>query len=288
MTSRDVIVGGARSLVRQSGPASGPEGVVFVHGNPGSSEDWSDLLPRVGAFTRAIAPDMPGFGKAGRPADFAYTVEGYARHLAGVLDQLSLERVHLVLHDFGGPWGLVWAAMHPKAVASVTLVNIGIMPGYKWHKFARIWQTPLLGELSQLLVTRRAFRKMMDAENPKPFPRAFVDRMYDDMDRGTKRAVLKLYRASIDLEASTRKVAEAIGPLKLPALVLWGAGDTFLPLRFAEVQRHFFAVSAVHVLEGCGHWPFIDEAERCADLIVPFLRQQIGSPAPVSRERHVG
>jgi pimeloyl-ACP methyl ester carboxylesterase len=276
---QDLIVDGVRSLVRESGPP-GSEAVVFVHGNPGSSEDWTDLLARTGDFARAIAPDMPGFGKADRPDGFDYTVQGYARHLARLLEQLGVERAHLVLHDFGGPWGLTWASEHLGAVASVTLVNIGLMPGYRWHKYARIWRTPILGELSQLITTRWAFRAGLNAENPKPFPRAFVDRMVDDMDRGTKRAVLKLYRATPDIDGMSRALGDKLAPLKLPALVVWGAADTYVPARFAEAQRAFFDVSAVHLLEGCGHWPFIDEPARCAEIIVPFLRRQVlRSPA---------
>ena len=44
--------------------------VVFVHGNPGFSQDWENLLERVGAFSRGVAPDMPGFGDSGKPKSF--------------------------------------------------------------------------------------------------------------------------------------------------------------------------------------------------------------------------
>jgi pimeloyl-ACP methyl ester carboxylesterase len=53
-------------------------------------------------------------------------VPGYAAHLGRCLEALGITRAHLVLHDFGGPWGLAWAATHPAAFASATLVNIGI------------------------------------------------------------------------------------------------------------------------------------------------------------------
>ncbi|MGB7915902.1 MAG: hypothetical protein WCF79_11520 [Rhodomicrobium sp.] len=53
-------VDGVRSPVLQGGPASGEDAVVFVHGNPGFSRDWEDLLERVGRFARCFAPDMPG------------------------------------------------------------------------------------------------------------------------------------------------------------------------------------------------------------------------------------
>jgi pimeloyl-ACP methyl ester carboxylesterase len=288
VSTGEVVVSGVRSLVRESGPAKAREAVVFVHGNPGSSEDWVDLLARTGDFARAVAPDMPGYGKADRPADFDYTVEGYARHLGGVLERLGIERAHLVLHDFGGPWGLAWASQHPRAVASVTLVNIGVLPGYRWHKYARIWRTPILGELFQLTATRGAFRMMLNGDNPRPFPPAFVDRMFDDMDWGTKRAILKLYRATSDLDGMSRALGDLLMPLKLPALVVWGAGDAFLPVRYAEEQRKFFDVRGVHVLEGCGHWPFIDEPARCAELIVPFLRRQVGAEGAAAGASHAG
>jgi pimeloyl-ACP methyl ester carboxylesterase len=116
----ELTVDGVRSPVTDIGPRAG-EAVVFVHGNPGSRLDWSELGAATSQFARAVALDMPGYGQAAKPADFDYTVAGYARHLAGALDQSGLARVHLVLHDFGGPWGLAWAAGHPDRIGSLTL-----------------------------------------------------------------------------------------------------------------------------------------------------------------------
>jgi pimeloyl-ACP methyl ester carboxylesterase len=264
-----------RSLLRTAGPSDAREAIVFVHGNPGSSEDWLDLLEHAGRLGRAIAPDMPGYGNADRPKDFDYTVEGYSKHLGGLLDQLGVERAHLVLHDFGGPWGLHWAATHQDRVASVTLINIGVLPGYTWHKYVRIWRTPLLGELFQLGATRGAFRTLLNGDNPKPFPNAFIDRMFDHADWGHKRAVLKLYRATSDLDGMSKQLGAALQPLRLPALVLWGDGDKFLPVRYAEIQKQYFDAD-VHLMPGCGHWPMIDDPERCRALVIPFLEKQLG------------
>jgi len=275
-----VSIDGVRSLVRESGPPDAREAVVFVHGNPGSGADWVDLMGRVGAFARAVAPDMPGFGKADRPRSFEYTVDGYARHLAGLLEALHVERAHLVLHDFGGPWGLAWASQHTGAVASLTLFNVGVLPGYRWHKFARVWRTPVLGELLQLLTTQRSFRAFLNADNPRPFPRAFLDRMYGDIDAGTKRAILKLYRATNDLGVLVDRVAGKLVPLQVPALVLWGTGDKYLPVRYAEEQRRFFDVREVRLMPGCGHWPFIDDPEGAAEPVVRFLRERLGLATP--------
>ncbi len=49
---------------------------------------------------------MPGFGRADKPEDFDSTVAGYARHLDGVMVELGIRPAYLMVHDFGGPWGL--------------------------------------------------------------------------------------------------------------------------------------------------------------------------------------
>lgn len=267
-----VPVAGVRSVVREGGPP-GDEAVVFVHGNPGSSQDWEFLGTQVADFARVVAPDMPGFGHADKPRTFEYTVEGYARHLAGLLDVLGVRRAHLVLHDFGGPWGLVWAATNHSRYASTTLINCGVLPGYQWHRFARIWRTPLLGELSQLLANRAAFHKSLNAGQPRPLPRAFIDRMYDDYDAGTKRAILRLYRAT-EPGRNAARLQGALRPLDRPTLVVWGARDPYIDVAYAERQRETFPSASVHVLPDSGHWPFADDPERVAALVVPFLKAQ--------------
>jgi pimeloyl-ACP methyl ester carboxylesterase len=269
------VVAGVRSLVRVGGDATASEAVVLLHGNPGSSEDYLDLLPHIADFARVVAPDMPGYGKADRPEPFDYTVPGYAQHLSGLLEQLGVRRAHLVLHDFGGPWGMQWAADHLAQVGSLTLLNVGALPGYSWHKFARVWRTPILGEVFQFSATRGAYRFLVNADNPKPFPDAFIDRMFDDSDTGSKRAVLKLYRATPDLGGLTTGLAERLKTARLPALVIWGEADKYLPVRYAAVQAQYFDAQ-IHVLPGAGHWPMIDEPERVRDWVVPFLHAQVG------------
>ena len=274
MKQHDITVGTVRSPCLAAG--GGSEAAVFVHGNPGSGEDWRALVSGAGEFMRAVAPHMPGFGKADKPADFDYTVDGYARHLGGVIDALGIDRVHLVVHDFGGPWGLRWAAQHPSRLASITLVNIGILRGYRWHFMARIWRTPLLGELSQLATTRAGFRLLLKVGNPRGLPLAFIDRMYDDFDAGTKRAILKLYRATTDLDTYANDLHAALRPLDLPALVIWGLADIYLPGRFARAQLDTFPRARVVELPDSGHFPYADNPQAVAGALLPFLRERRG------------
>jgi pimeloyl-ACP methyl ester carboxylesterase len=259
----------------EAGPTDATEAVLFVHGNPGSSSDWAALVDAAGAVGRAVAVDMPGFGKAHAPAAFAYDVDSYARFLEAARGELGIERVHLVVHDFGGPFGLAWGLGHPDRWASVVLMNVGVMPGYKWHSLAKRWRTPVLGELLQAFIPRAAWRREMQKNNPKGLPGEFVDKMYDDYDRETRRTVLKLYRNTPDPGDRAQELGSALAKLHKPALVVWGASDPFLSVDYAEGQREFFDVQDVAILPESGHWAFQDDPERVRELVVGFLQRQL-------------
>jgi pimeloyl-ACP methyl ester carboxylesterase len=276
VVEREARFGGLRTVLAESGPTDAEEAIVFVHGNPGSARDWHALMSQTGEFARSVAMDMPCFGRAEKPRDFALPVEGYARFLAAALDELGVKRAHLVLHDFGGPWGLGWAAGHVDAFASVTLINTGILIGLENHPTGKLWARPVVGEIVMAMTTRSAFKKALLRGDARPLPEAYIDEMYDTYDRATRRTVLKLYRdrpGDEVLEAG----AKFFHGLDRPALVLWGAKDPFLPLRHAEQQREPFPSAEVVVLDESGHWPFADDPEGVANAVVPFLRGQVGA-----------
>ena len=275
LQTRELVVNGLRSPLLEGAPpgADPSQAVVCVHGNPGSSEDWRELGQSIAPFSRFLAFDMPGFGRADKPKDFAYSVQGYADHLGAALDVLGVRRAHLILHDFGGPWGLTWAAGHTGALASLTLIDTGYLPGYRWHYLARIWRTPVLGELFHATSSRFAFARLLKHGNPRGLPPAFIDRMYRDYDAGTKRAVLRLYRATNDSEGLSRQ----LGQLESPVLVLWGRHDPYIDFTYAERQRELFPAAQVQVLVDSGHWPFVDNPHAVRAVLLPFLRRTVGA-----------
>jgi pimeloyl-ACP methyl ester carboxylesterase len=271
---RQLTAAGIRTPVLESGPPGAEEAFVFVHGNPGSMEDFRELVLRVAPFARGVAVTLPGFGKAEKPRDLDVSIAGYAAHLEAQLDALGVRRAHLVLHDLGGPWGLEWALRRPDAFASVLLIGTGILPGYRWHALARIWQTRGLGEAFMGTSTRRAFRTLVKRGQERPLPRAFVDRMYDDFDRPTRRTVLRTYRASRDIVGWSEAAAPRLRALDRPALVLWGLHDPYLPVDLADRQREAFPRARTTTLPGSAHWPFADDPDGFMAEVVPWLEEQ--------------
>lgn len=274
-----LTVGGTTTRVVEAGPGGEREAVVFVHGNPGSCDDWLRLAAAAGDVRRAVAVDLPDFGETIAPPGFDHRPQSYAAWLGEAIDALGIERVHLVLHDFGGPIGLFWAFGHPERLASITLIDTGILPGYRWHRLARIWRTPVLGELFQAITPGKRLAKGIGKPEPRGLPREFAETMGRHFDRRTKRAVLRLYRATPH-PGQVPAGGLPVAPPELPVLVIWGKGDVYIPWAYAERQRDAFPSAEVHVLDDSGHWPFADAPEEVADLVVGFLRRAT-APAPV-------
>jgi pimeloyl-ACP methyl ester carboxylesterase len=164
----------------------------------------------------------------------------------------------------------------------VTLINTGVLLDYKWHYLARIWRTPGLGELFQKTTTRSGLRMALKHGNPRGLPRAFVDRMFDSVDAGTDRAILSLYRATDDPAGDSRRYADALRPHDIPALVVWGAHDPYLPVALAERQREAFPHAEIVILGESGHWPFADDPDSVGRAVEPFLREQVGADRELS------
>ena len=269
---------GISTRVTEAGPSNAREAVVFIHGNIGSSRDFDALVSSAGRFSRAVAFDMPGLGHADKPWNGAYTTEGAAHFIDAMLMRLGIDRVHFVLHDFGGVWGLQWDIEHPGRVASVVLIDTGVLINFYGTPLELIWHTPILGELEVMATTRQIFDDGIQAQNPRPLPQAFVDRMYDDWDRPGRCAMLHYYRDIANPNALGRTQAAALRQRITPALVIWGKQDPYLPSSLAAEQKQAFPTADIHVLDKSGHWPFMDYPQTVHDLVIPFLRRLVGIP----------
>src|SRR5687767_8188774 len=115
---------------------SGDEPVLYVHGVPDSAEMWTPFLERTGG----IAIDLPGFGASGKPAEWPYSLAGYAAFLPAFLDHLGLDRVRLVVHD----WGAVALTLGARIERLVAIDVVPPLPGHRRHWGARVGRAPAL------------------------------------------------------------------------------------------------------------------------------------------------
>ncbi|HEX8053129.1 MAG TPA: alpha/beta hydrolase [Thermoleophilaceae bacterium] len=278
--SHRISIDGVETRVQEAGPADARDAVVFVHGHPGSSRDWDDLVAANGKFARTIAFDMTGYGQSQKAANPFQSTEGAARFIGGALDRLGVDRAVLGLHDFGGVWGLEWARANPSRLIGAVLVNSGVYIDWVPHPQAVAWSTPGAGEAEMASTTRSSFTESIQARTPRRLPEAFVNRMYDDYDRATRCAALRYYRSGFENPNRGREHAAALRELRRPALVIWGEDDPYVPSEHAERQREAFPDARVELIPNSGHWPFVDSADRVRELVVPFLRPRFEVTAP--------
>lgn len=265
--------GTARQLREETpgGPgdeASGRRGdggpVLYVHGVPDSSDLWIPFLERGGG----IAVDLLGFGRSGKRADLDYSIAGYDRFLEEFLDHAGIERLRLVVHDWGTA-ALAFAQRFPERIERLVIVDgVPLLPGYRWHRIARLCRARLVGELSMGAATRWAQRLLSRQGNatPGPMPESYLASVWSHFDAGTQRAILRLYR-SAPSDALAR-AGIGLGELRCPALVLWGAEDPYLPPSFALAYADALGGGGEHqVVEAAGHWPWIDRPELVGRIV---------------------
>lgn len=249
--------------------------LLLLHGNPDTHHVWEGVVPLLDGWT-CLTPDLPGFGGT-PPMRGPITLEGMAAWTDTRVPESG--RVHLVAHDFGGPFALAWAVLHEDRVASVTLTNTLFHEGFRWHRFARMWRTPLLGELAAQFTSYRIFRAEVRRGGPGLSEGQIRD-AYDRVTPATRRAILPLYRAH-GPDVFTKPVpgrqdswAEAWRALgaRVPSQVLWGERDPYLPPESADK----LGCQRIIRFPDSGHWLCAEDPEGFSAPLRELLEQVDG------------
>jgi pimeloyl-ACP methyl ester carboxylesterase len=253
---------------RSAPTAAGRAPVLYVHGVPTSSDDWLPFLERTGG----LAPDLLGFGRSGKGGQNDYSLEGIARFVERFLDDVAgVQRVRLVVHDWGAA-ALAFAQRHPERIERLVVMNaVPLLPGYRWHRVARLWRTRFIGEIAMGLTLRPTMARALGAAFATgSAPEGFVEAAMRHFDQGTQRAILRLYRsAPEELLAASGRDLSSVGA---PALVVWGARDPFISSRFGSQYAAELPRGEVVLVEDAGHWPWLDRPDLI-DRIATFLEE---------------
>ncbi len=238
--SRDVTVAGIRIHYLAEGPAGGPP-VVLVHGLGVRAEEWAALAPYlIRAGYRVYMPDLPGYGRSQKPADFSYSVHDEARMVAGFLDALGLQRVDLGGWSMGGGIAQYVAFDHPDRVRKLMLfdaVGINAAPVFD----TRLFTPENADQLAQL--------EALLSPHPVEAP-GFITR---DVLKYFRRNGWVIQRAMASM-LTRQDATDAILPqLKMPVLIVWGGEDRILPVSQGETMHRLVPQSELNIVQGCGH-----------------------------------
>ena len=261
--------GGVRSFVREHG--DGPV-VVCVHGVPSSSFLYRKLIPQLAdQGLRGVAFDFPGLGLADRPADFDYSWSGLARWMGEAIDALELERVHLLVHDIGGPIGCEWAIDNPQRTLSLTALNTMLDPA----TFRRPWTmapfaVPGLGELWLRATPAALFAALFRLQglgdrHAMSTAEIYAYRALLEREDGG-RAFLRIMRSFELTEEKRDFLWRGLADRRYPARIVWGERDPALGAEQLAIARRVSGVDEP-VLVDAKHFLPEDQAPAIANVV---------------------
>jgi pimeloyl-ACP methyl ester carboxylesterase len=257
--SRYVTVGGHRMHYYLMGPDAGPP-VVLVHGLGGRSEDWRNLAPfLVRAGFSVYMPDLPGYGRSDKPADFSYSIPDEAESVVGFMDAVRLQQVDLGGWSMGG-WIVQYLALrHPERVAKLMLFDsAGIQEKPSWN-------TDLFTPVSAMELDQLDALLM-------PHPPAVPSFIAADILRTSRNRAWIIHRALTSMLTGRDATDTLLPELKMPVLIVWGALDHITPLSQGETIHRLIPQSQMEVVPGCGHLAPVQCADKMGPTVAQFLK----------------
>ena len=269
-----VRVNGLDTWVVRAGPRGGTP-VVFLHGIPTSAYLYRDVIQALHEEHDCVAFDWPGFGSSSAPKDGDLTHRARADHLRGVLDTLGIERAHLVVHDVGGPAGLLFAVEHPARVEKLVILNTTVYKrDYRPPVPAVAQFVPLLRAASRPFFTQQTFELFFKQGlgRPKRASRLVLDNHWRlAKSDGGKEHILDTWAQFAQGAEAIRAIREKLASFDRPTLVLFGAEDPFLPTSIAERFVKEMPNAELQLLAGAGHFLQEDAPEEVAERLAAFL-----------------
>jgi len=224
---------------------SGP-GLVLLHGLCGSSRWWNANIPALAARHRVLAVDLVGAGRSRCPRPLPEPAT-LADLLAGWLREIGAGPVHLVGHSMGGHVAIHLAAKHPDRVSRLVLADAAGLPR----------------PLAPLAVARWAYQIAPPSRWGDP---AFLPVIWRDALRTGPVSALRALHGIVRDD-----VTPLLPRIAAPTLVIWGAGDTVVPLEHGHAMRDAIPGAVLEVIEGAHHNPMVDRPEEFNRIVLRFL-----------------
>ena len=277
MTERTVGVNGKEIFLAEKGTGAP---VVLLHGGgPGASgvSNYSRNIDTLSEQFRVIVPDMPGYGRSAKGVDGSDPFGYLADHIRGMLDQLGIDRAHLVGNSYGGACALRLALDTPHRVDRLVLMGpggVGTTRGL-----------PTDG-LKSLLAYYGGDGPSID--KLRTFIRTYL--VYDG-DAVPESLIETRYQASIDPEVVANPPLQRpaglrtlwrmdftrdrrLSELSTPTLVIWGRDDKVNKPSGARMLGDRMPNADVLVTANTGHWVQWERAELFNAVTAAFLGGQ--------------
>jgi pimeloyl-ACP methyl ester carboxylesterase len=258
-------------LTGGQGPA-----VILLHGYAETSRMWRPILPLLAKRFRVIAPDLPGIGDSGIPAD-GLDMKSAAARIHALVRSLGVEKARVVGHDIGLMVAYAYAAQFPAETEKLVLMD-AFLPGVAgWEAIYNnpgIWHFRFNGPTPEKLVQGRE----------RTYFEHFWNDFAADKNRSIPEADRKAYTAAysrpgrmragwayfVSFQKAARDFA-LLAETKLTMPVLAIGGEKANGEALGEQAKLVASDVTVVVLKNTGHWILEERPQETTDELVKFL-----------------
>lgn len=229
--------------------------LVLLHGFPLDHRIWEKAAAQLEGAFDLILPDLRGFG-ASTTVDTPYTMDDLAEDIAGLLDQLGIEKAAIAGHSMGGYVALAFARLHPERVIGLGLISSQVLADSPERKEGRY--------KSAADVAEKGIGGVVDAMTTKFTSdvelQAFARR---NMEGQSPAAFIGALKAMAERQDSTSLLAS----MNYPVVVLHGDADELIPVDRAREVRDAVPHARYVELKGVGHMPMMEAADETVEAL---------------------
>lgn len=210
----------------------GPD-ILFIHGVPGSLEDWEVVIHRLAANYRVTAYDRPGHGYSSA-GNIASNLEHNAQVALGLIKALNLKNVVVVGHSYGGSIIMALAVNNPPQIKAFIPVGGATYPVENIEPIFSLIRIPLLGRgfaavASSIIGPGMIKEGVNQAFHPNDnfIPKDFID-IRQKIWLQTK-VLVSTAREELNLNSDLEKIIPDYGKISKKFFIAHGDGDLLVP-----------------------------------------------------------
>lgn len=251
--------------------------ILMLHGNPTWSFYYRNLVHAFSPKFRTIVPDHMGCGLSDKPQDYEYTLETHIQNTYKLIRFLGLEKIILVVHDWGGAIGLGLVTRYPELFEKIVILNTAAYPSSHIPKRINLLRQGKMGEYltrkfnlfawpATFMTTEKPLPKAIKQGYLLPYDswenRVAVSRFVQDIPMGREHPT---YRTLCEIEAKLKSLPQK-------KLILWGGKDFCFNRHFFEKWVDIFPEADAHWYAGAGHYVLEDAFDDVSLKIWDFIK----------------
>jgi len=281
IASRTAGVDGVQLHYRTAG--HGPT-VILLHGYAETSRMWRPIIPLLAEKFNVIAPDLPGIGDSGIPADNSESVRergidmlSSATRIHALVRSLGVEKARVVGHDIGLMVAYAYATQFPGETEKLVVMDAFLpgVPGWEpIYNSPNVWHFRFHGEYPEALVKGRErtyfeyFWNVFAADKTRSIPEADRKAYTEAYSKpGRMRAAWAYFASWPQLAKDFAQLSQT----KLTMPVLSIGGDKSLGNELAAQMKLVADDVTVIVLKDTGHWILEERPKETTGALVSFL-----------------